>query len=161
MSWIIGIGMRFLPFLKNWKVAAGAIVVASILANGWYINHLQNQRDQLTLDKAMVTQWYSECQDINVENQRTVAIVRGANESLAAAITISHDEVLKAAEMAAERELQSKLALDDTLDEMRDLQNANPSCKKLSQIDIGAVCPLTVQRLREHALGTNGSIRND
>jgi hypothetical protein len=161
ISFLISMGIRVLPFLKSWKGAMIGLIVAAVISTGWYVYSLNGKITELKVDKALVTRWYSDCHEINIKNQDEMLTLKGANESLSTAITISHDAMLRSAENAAEKELSSKLMLDDTLDQMKELQNANPSCKALSELDIGAVCPLSVERLRQHASGADDSVRND
>lgn len=145
---------RVLPLLKSWKAALGLVLLVALGANFWYINHLQDGRDEEREKKAMFAQWYQTCADANASNTATIKTLKGANNSLAAAIRVSEEERVAAVKAAVERTARAEAQLDDTLDSLEDLRNETPDCEALSAIDMGAVCPAVTERLREHAAGT-------
>lgn len=146
---------KVLPYLKSWKVVLGIVLVVALGANWLYISHLHSEVDDLTEAKAMLTRTLDECIRANGKNMTTIGELRDANEALAQSVVSSEEERIAAIRAAAERERRAALQLDNTLDEIERLRNANPTCDQLSKIDIGAACPAVVDRLREHAAGPN------
>lgn len=153
---LLSLGGRALPFLKTPKVAASIVGVAAVLFLWWYVAHLQNKVDDLKTEKAQITLLYSQAVEANTTNQSTIAELKSANESLAAAIVIREEERIAAAAEAADRAARAEIELDNTLKTLKELRNESPSCEELSRIDMGAVCPLVTERLRQHALGPRG-----
>ena len=147
LSW----GSKLLPLFRKPKVIGGLLLVAAVTANFWYIKSLQAENLELTERRALLASFYDQCQTANVRNQNAVSLLKRANESLATAITVHEDEKIRAIQEAADREALAALRLDDTIDEMERLRNANPTCEQLSQVDMGAACPAIVGRLRQHA----------
>lgn len=156
MLWlqILSWGTKALPLFKSWKGAGVIVLVVALGANYWYIQHLQGARDDARDDKATYLRWYQDAADANATCIASNNTLRGANESLAAAIRISEDERVAAVKEAAERTARANAQLDDTLESLEDLRNETPSCAELSKIDMGAVCPAVTERLRKHAAGT-------
>lgn len=151
LSW----GGRALPFLKSPKVVASIIGVVALGLLWWYVSHLQNSVEELKAEKVQLTLLYTQTVSANETNQATIASLKAANESLAAAIVIREEERIAAAKAAAERAARAAIELDNTLDTLKELRNESPSCEELSNVDMGAVCPLVTERLRQHATGTN------
>jgi hypothetical protein len=156
MIWatILSWGARAIPFLKSPKVVGSMVGVIAAGLLYLYVGHLQDKVADLQADNKLFIRYLDECQTANVENQKSVRLLRRANELLANSVEVKEDERIAAIEAAAARELEAKLQLDDTLDTLQDLQNESLSCNELMEIDLGAVCPLTNERLREHASGT-------
>jgi hypothetical protein len=142
---------RIVPFLgllkDNWKLVSAGLTVLSILATMWYINHLNDKIDEYS---AAVTT----CVEANASNQSTIKALKAANVKLAESVMVSADLRFAAAAEAKEREARAAAQLGDTIDELRKLRNEDPTCEEISKIDLGAVCPLAVERLREHAAGS-------
>lgn len=150
LSW----GAKAVPFLKSPKVVGSIVGVIAAGMLWLYVGHLQNKVETLTETKTLLSRYLDECQKINVGNQNAIQVLQGANRLLGQAVEVKEDARIAAIKAAAERELEAKLQLDDTLDTLQDLQNESLSCNELMEVDLGAVCPLTDQRLREHASGT-------
>lgn len=160
--WLLA--LRFLPFLskltpvlglvKNNLKLIGVVIIVLALAGNWlYIQMLQTDLKREMADKRLFSTWLSECQDINVKNQNTVSNLRLANGSLARSVIVSEKVRLAAEEDATERDLRAQMELDATLETLQELQNESLSCDALMQVDLGAVCPLTDQRLRKLSTG--------
>jgi len=147
LSW----GSKFLPILKLRKVWLSVASVAALGLLYLYVGHLQGKIEDLQADNKLFVRYLNECQLANVENQRTVGDLESANRYLASVVKVSNEEREAAIIAAAARELEAKLKLDDTLDTLQDLQNESLSCNELMEVELGAVCPLTDQRLRDHA----------
>jgi tRNA uridine 5-carbamoylmethylation protein Kti12 len=142
LSW----GARAVPFLKSPKIAASILAVAGAVALWLYVGHLQNKIDTQVGVIAVL-------EATNEANLRTVDELEAANKSLADAIRIREDERIAAAAAAAERQARAEIQLDQTLSKMEELRHETPDCEELSKIDMGAVCPLVTERLRQHATG--------
>lgn len=152
---------KVLPFLKSVKGVASIVFLAAAVALYLYVGHLQNKVEDLTDSQTNLTRYLAEATEINQSMQDANGELAAANEALARSVEISEEERIRAVQDAADRELEARLALDNTLDELEDLRNETPSCAELSKIDMGAVCPAVVDRLREHAAGTIGRTGND
>ena len=159
---MIGLALKALPllakvtpFLGILKTKAKLIgVVVSILSVLWIV-HLNNKIDRLHEDKTVLEGQVTECLEANETNLVTINELWSANEAFALSLEISEEERIEAVSAAAAREARSAIRLDNTLSEMEKIRNANPTCKQLSEIDMGSACPLVVERLRQHAAGSN------
>lgn len=162
---MLGLVLRFAPWLMKAAPLAGLIkgkakligvVASAVFAIGTFlwIGHLNNKIDDLHADVISYQNRAEAAEEANATNQGTITSLRAANESLATAMFISEEERAKAFAAAIERDARAAVRLDNTLSEMEGLRNANPTCKELSEIDMGAVCPLVVEQLRKHAAGT-------
>lgn len=138
----------------NGKLISAGLTVLSVLGTMWYISNLKDNISDLERDKGMYIGWLNECQIINVKNQNAVRTLKAANASLATAAIVSDDLLAESVLAAQERERRAQIQLDDTLETLQELQNESLSCNEFMEIDMGAVCPLSVERLREHAAGT-------
>lgn len=161
---MLGIILRIAPWLlkaapllslvkSKAKIVVSVLTLVSLLGTYLYIGHLKNKIETLTANSAVYQGQVLQCQEVNRENLVTIDVLTGANESFATALVVSAEERARAAKEAEEREARGAEQLDDTLTEMEGLRNASPTCKELSEIDMGAVCPLVVDSLRKHALG--------
>jgi hypothetical protein len=157
----LSFGARALPFLKSPKVIAGGVLLAAAIGLWFYVGALKSENTQLAEDRNMYMTWYQIAAEKNATNQEAIRLLIVANEDLARSVIVSEAERMKAVKDAADRELEARLALDDTLDVLEDLRNETPSCAELSKIDIGAMCPLATERLRQHASGAIGRDGND
>lgn len=149
LSW----GAKLLPAFKSWKGIGAIVLVVAVAASFLYIKHLQGARDDALVDKATYLRWYQDAAEANATCIATTNTLRGANESLAAAIRVSEEERIAAVKEAAERTAEAERRLDNTLESLEELRNETPDCEKLSAIDMGAVCPAVTERLRQHAAG--------
>ena len=133
---------RLSPILKgNWKAISFVLTAVAIASTYLWIGHLNKVIDELESQAVLY-------QQANKENVATIETLEGANKSLAEAVRIT-DEVRDAAEeKARERASQAASELSDTISELEDLRNANPTCEQLSDLDVGAACPLVVERMR-------------
>lgn len=136
------------------KLIGGALTLLSVVGTYLWIGHLNNKIEALEDDVLVYQTRANIAAAVNVTNQDTITSLRAANESFATALVVREDERIKAIKEAAERDARANAQLDSTLTEMERLRNANPTCEQLSQVDMGAVCPLVVERLRQHAAGT-------
>jgi len=138
-------------FLKgNWKIAAPMLLAVFLLG----VLHFQNKK----IDKldAEVVEWVlfaAKASEANSTQFDTIVSLRAANESLAQAVIVSEQVRADAYAAAREREQRARIRLDDTINKLKELENETPECDVLNRIDIGAVCPRSVELLREIAKG--------
>ena len=156
MVWLMALswGSKLLPFLKIRKLWYGLAILAAVLGAYFYVTGLQGKIVELRDEKRMYMEWYQIAADANATNIEAVGLLKGANEALAKSVMASEEETIAAIEEAAARELRARLQLDETLDELEELRNESPECEAISKIDLGIACPLSVERLRQHAAGT-------
>jgi len=136
---------------KNWKLVLAGLAVAAVMGNFWYIDSLQ---DSLAAQKARtqkIAGFWDECSRSNAINQESIGLLRRANKDLAKAVVVTESTLMDSLQEAQEREMRATTRLGDILETLEELQNENPTCAEISRIDLGAVCPLSTERLREHA----------
>ena len=139
-------------FLKgNWKIAAPVLLV---LILGFTIHLKNNKIEKLEAQRAAYTQFMFNVTAANVSQLETITSLRAANESLAQAVTVSEQVRADAYKAAREREQRAQIRLEDITNLLKDLENETPECEVLNRIDIGAVCPVSVELLRKAAQGT-------
>ena len=148
--------MPFLALLRSPKILMSAAALVAVGTLWWYVAHLKNNVEELRKERAYISLLYEQAMGANETNQTTIAELKAANESLAEAITIREEERIAAAADAAARAARAEMRLDDTLRTLEELRNESPSCEELSRVDMGAVCPLVTERLRQHAAGPAG-----
>jgi hypothetical protein len=112
-----------------------------------------NKIERLESDNKQAWLWLGQCQTANAKNQNSIGVLKAANSSLGRMLVVSEETRQAAVAEAEERERRAQIELDDTINSLQELQNESLSCNELMQVDLGAVCPLTVERLREHAEG--------
>jgi hypothetical protein len=139
---------RVAPFLglikTKAKIITSVLSVVAMVATYLWIGHLNNTIDRLEADATVF-------ELVNQDNLATINSLEGANKSLADAIRIT-DEVRDAAEeKARQRAAQAASQLNNTLTELEDLRNANPTCDQLANMDLGSACPLVTDRMRDAA----------
>lgn len=155
------LALRFLPFLgkispKHFKLIGIGIGVLAMALLWWRIEWLKGKVETLEAQATILTYERDAAQDANDSNQRTITSLKAANESLAQAVVVNTDVRDAAAEKARQRAIQAARDNAALSSELEDLRNANPSCEELASIDMGAVCPLVVERMRQHAAKASG-----
>ena len=151
--WLMKAG-PFIGILKgNAKLVVSVISILSVFGTYWYITHLQNDISELEGQAILYVSQIQQCQTANNENMTAIRALQAANTSLIDKVAVSDEVRENAAREAAERDRAAAAALRNTTRELEELRNANPSCSDLSSIDMGVVCTLVVDRLREKALG--------
>ncbi len=136
---------------SNSKMTGIVLSLVATLGMGIYIKMLQNDRDELEGRAILYISQLDQAAEVNANNAGTITKLRLANKSLADAIRIT-DEVRNAAAAAAViRAAEANARTANALDELEELRNANPTCEQVSNIDLGAACPLVVERLRRSA----------
>lgn len=147
--------MRAAPLLSvvkgKAKLIMGVISILSMLGGYWYVKNLQNTVSELEGSAILYVSQIEECQAANAGNQARILELTAINSSLAKAVEVSDDVRREAMNRAWWRERDANRELLRTGMELEVLRDANPSCKQLSEIDMGAYCPAIVQRLREQA----------
>lgn len=133
------------------KLIGSLLLLASLLGTWLYIQHIQNERSEAEGQLLLVEDQLLTCQEANESNSGTIASLKAANESLSKAVVVGEDVRAAAAKEAARRAAEAERRVASTTSELEALRNESPSCEELSKVDIGAVCPLTVERMREHA----------
>ncbi len=144
---------KLLPYLKkvNWKLVAILLCIALVFGNNWLKN---NKIERLEAQRAEYSQYIDQAEEANQTQVRTITSLRAANMRLAQAVTVSEQVRADAYAAARERERRAQIRLEDVTNLLKDLENETPECEVLSRIDIGAVCPLSVELLRQAAQGT-------
>lgn len=135
----------------NWKIVVPVLLV---LVMGFTL-HLKNNE----IHRLEVSEWYlqtvaDKATEANISQLVTITSLRDANESLAQAVIVSEQVRAEAYAAARERERRAQIRLEDITNLLEDLENETPECEVLNRIDIGAVCPLSVELLRKAAQGT-------
>lgn len=156
MLWgtIISFGMRALPFLKSPKVVASIAGLAGAALLWWYVGNLKDNLQEARDQSALFKSWYQIAADKNADLAADMRTCSAANAALAESVRVSEEERIAAVAEAVARAARAEMQLDDTLDTLEEARNETPDCQELSEIDMGAVCPAVVERLREHATGT-------
>ena len=145
-------------FLKgNWKIVVP--VVAALIFLGLFTAR-GDKIDRLEAQRAEYSTYIVQAEEANQTQVRTITSLRAANMRLAQAVTVSEQVRADAYAAAAEREQRARIRLDDITNKLKDLENETPECEVLNRIDIGAVCPLSVELLRKAAKGTFGTDRD-
>jgi hypothetical protein len=150
---LISWGSKLLPILRSPKVLLSLSAATVCLLGYLYVVNLHGKVEELKESKATLAMYYDECQKANVMHQRNSQALQAANIALAESVRVSEEERIKAVREAVERALRAEVELNDTLESLEDMRNETPSCKKLSEVDMGAVCPAVVDRLRRSASG--------
>jgi len=135
---------------KRKIISLGASVLFA-LGTVWYISHLKGNIEELEQNAALRVSQVEQCQSVNDENVAAIAVLEGANASLVKAVQVTSEARSEAAAAARERNRLADARIANTISEMEKLRNANPSCDQLAKIDMGAVCPLVVDRMRDAA----------
>lgn len=156
LSW----GAKALPFLKSPKglgylsvaIAAGALWLYVASLHGT-IGSLEKKNAELRETKATITAFYQQCADTNAQNLADVRMLQAVNEQWALKFQATEAERIAAVKAATERALRAEAQLESTLETLEEERNETPDCQALSRIDMGAVCPAVVDRLRKHAAG--------
>lgn len=158
--WLARLG-PFVTLLKgNWKIVSFVLTAVSIVGTYLWIGHLNNKVDEAEGNLMLVQDQLITCQMANDDQMQVITYLTDANDDLAALIRVSHADQRIAELEARERASQAASELTETLQELEDLRNENPSCKELSAIDIGAVCPAVVRKLRDIAAEANSTNRD-
>jgi len=144
--------LKAAPFLKGrGKLIMAGIAVLSLLGGFWYVKNLQNNVSELEGNLILMEGQVEQCQSVNGENQSVITRLRGINFSLARAAEVGEDVRRAAALAATQRDREASRQMLRTVRELEELRDANPTCDQLSKIDMGAACPLVVERLRQSA----------
>ncbi len=158
--------LKFLPFLlklkgpakiagvflkSNWKLVALLLSITLIFANNYIKN---NKIERLEAERIEYSVYIDEAEEANSTQVRTITSLRAANMRLAQSVVVSEQVRADAYAAARERERRARIRLDDLTNLLKDLENETPECEVLNRIDIGAVCPLSVELLRKAAQGT-------
>jgi hypothetical protein len=131
------------------SLIVGAVAAGLTLWIWWQGHRIDNLKGDLSVAKSDLRV----CQDANESNQGAIGKLQDANKALSGALTASDERVREIAENLSRREADTANRLSGALRELEDLKHENPSCEELAAVDIGAVCPAVVDRLREHASG--------
>ena len=144
LPWLARVGPFFRLIRANAKIISFVLLMAIMAGLYLWVGHLNKTIDRLKADVQL-------CLLVNDDNLITISTLEGANKSLADAIRIT-DEVRDAAEeRARQRAADASTQLNNTLTELEELRNANPTCAQLANIDLGAACPLVTERMRNAA----------
>ena len=144
IPWLGRLGPVATVLKTRWKlVLSGVLTIVLVFM---YIN-IQSKGHKIDILQTEI----QVAREANSSNQITIKSLRSANESLAKAVIVSDELRLEAEISAMHRELRAQIRLEDTITQLQDLEDESISCSEVMQIDLGAVCPLTVKRLREHA----------
>ena len=139
-------------FLKgNWKTFGPYLLILMLV---FYVHLKNNKIERLEAQRVEYSQYIDDAAEANSTQFDTITSLRAANESLAQAVIVSDQVRADAYAAARERERRARIRLDDTITKLKDLENETPECEVLNRIDIGAICPLSVELLRKAAQGT-------
>ncbi len=139
-------------FLKaNWKIAVPVLLVLVLMFNNKLLN---NKVDRLEAQRVEYSQYIDQAAEANQTQVRTITSLRAANMRLAQAVTVSEQVRADAYAAAREREGRALIRLTNVTNKLKELENETPECEVLNRIDIGAVCPRSVELLRQAAQGT-------
>ncbi len=142
---------KFIPFFKgNWKIIVPVVGLGLLL---FAFNARGNKIDKLELIRDDYIAFIAATEDMNRSNLETIASLKSANKSLAEVVVVS--EEIRAASYAEslERERRAVAELNVNINKLQELENETPACAEFSRIDIGAICPLSVEQLRRAAEG--------
>lgn len=143
--------------MGKWKLIGIAIVLAAAAGLWLYIDHLRDELVDSERLRASLSEMVTDCQDANASNIDTIGDLEWSVNNLRLAVSVSEEEARQLAEEAARREAEARARLSETLTELEELRNAEPSCAAIADMDIGAACPAAVERLREQARASAGS----
>ena len=135
----------------NWKIVLPVLLV---LVMGFTLHLKNNKIDRLEAEKIQYSLYIDQAEEANQTQVRTITSLRAANMRLAQAVTVSDQVRADAYAATRERERRAAIRLNDLHQQLQELENETPECKVLNRIDIGAVCPLSVELLRKAAQGT-------
>lgn len=155
LPWLARLSPALALVKGNWKIVSSVLTLVTMVAIYLWIGHLNNQIDEAEGNLMLVQDQLIACQMANDDQMQAIVLLVDANDDLAELIRVSHADQRIAEFEARERASQAASELRTTLQDLEELRNANPSCAELSQIDIGAVCPLVVERLRGIAAEAN------
>lgn len=168
--WILA--LKFLPWLTKAaplfglikgkaKLIVPILSLVCLLGTWAYINGLKNDLSERDGTIILMQSDIDERAEVNVNNVDTITKLRAANWDLARAAEVSEETRAAAADKARERDRNARLTLTRTARELQELRDANPTCDQISKIDVGAACPLIIQRLRDSERSASEANRDD